>query len=91
MKGKACSAEFMRRLERMGAVHEGKHKDLVKFISHQTCISASQVQRLVNTFGLREKIRDIADLSEDPYPSIFIECLSAPDPEALAIKAIEEE
>lgn len=26
MRGKACSAEFMRRLERMVEVHEGKHK-----------------------------------------------------------------
>jgi hypothetical protein len=89
--GKACSAEFMRRIERMVQAHEGKKQDLVKFIAHQTCISPSQIYRLVQVVNLKKEIRDIAKTEEEPQPSILIESLTAPNPIAMATKAIEEE
>ena len=90
MKGKACSAEFMRRLEGMVEVHEGKHKDLVKFINHQTCVTPQHVNLLLRSIELRNKLNDIIHFSEEPQPSILIECLTAPDPKALALQAIQE-
>ena len=88
MRGKACSAEFMRRLERMVAAHEGKHKDLVKFVTHQTCIKPNHTNMLLRSLELEKSL--ISVISEKPHPSILIECLSVKNPKALAIKAIEE-
>ena len=91
MRGKACSADFMRRIERMVQSHEGKHKDLVKFITHQTCISPNQIGRLLRTVKLKEEICVNAHFTEEPQPTILVEALSAPDPVAMATQAIEEE
>ncbi len=86
-RGKACSAEFMRRLERMVTAHEGKHKDLVKFIAGQTCLQSSTIYQLVQTLNLQN---ELSEYSEKPQPGVLIQCLSAPNPKALAIQAIEE-
>lgn len=71
MRGKGCSAEFMRRIERMVQAHEGKHKDLVKFISHQTCISPVQITQLLRTVKLKEEIFVNKDFQEEPQPTIL--------------------
>ena len=73
----------------MVSAHAGKHKDLVKFITHQTCLKPTQTTQLLREIELEKSL--ISEISEKPHPSILIECLSAPDPKALAIKAIEEE
>jgi len=75
----------------MVAAHEGTHKDLVKFISGQTCISPHTIRYLVRSLELKTKIADIGHLTEEPQPNILVEALVAPDPEALALQAIEEE
>ena len=61
---------------------------LVKFIAHQTCISPMQIRKLVRVLELKTIVID--RFSEEPQPSILAEALTAPDPEALAIQAIEE-
>jgi len=71
----------------MVAAHEGKHKDLVKFISGQTCIGVRQVQRLVSGYQLEREITRVSafsEYSEKPQPGILIQCLSASDPVTLA-------
>ena len=78
-----------RPIERMVEAHEGKHKDLVKFITHQTCISPMQIRKLVRVLELKTIVID--RFSEEPQPSILAEALTAPDPVALVIQAIEEE
>jgi N6-adenosine-specific RNA methylase IME4 len=91
MRGKACSAEFMRRIERLVVASEGqKRKDLVKFISQQTCISPPQIRRLIRVVELGKTI-DIDRFPERPQPSVLMEALQAPDPVALAVQAVEEE
>ena len=77
-----------RPIERMVEAHEGKKQDLVKFISGQTCLRPSTIYQLVQVLSLGN---EISEYSEKPQPGILIQCLSAPDPKALAIKAIEEE
>ena len=76
----------------MVTAHEGKHKDLVKFIAGQTCLGTRQVQDLVRGYQLEQEITRISAFSEAErtQPSIFIACSGAPDPVALAKKAIEE-
>ncbi len=93
MKGKACSAQFMKRIEGMVEAHEGKHKDLVKFIAGQTCLKPRQVQQLVKGYQLEQEITQLPAFSvgERIQPTIYIECLGAPDPVALATQAIEED
>lgn len=76
MRGKACSAEFMRRFERMVATHEGKHKDLVKFITHQTCLNPTQTTQLLRSIELEKSL--ISEISEKPHPTILAESLVAP-------------
>jgi len=76
----------------MVAAHEGKHKDLVKFIAGQTCLGIRQVQRIVSGYQLQQKITTLPSFSETErtQPTIYQECLSAPEPEALAKQATEE-
>ena len=71
----------------MVEAHEGKHKDLVKFIAGQTCLQSSTIYQLVQTLNLEKKL---SEYSEKPQPGVLIQCLSAPDPLALAKQAIEE-
>ncbi len=59
MRGKACSAEFMRRIERMVEAHEGKKQDLVKFISGQTCLRPSTIYQLVQVLSLGNEISEL--------------------------------
>jgi len=73
------------------AAHEGKHKDLVKFISHQTCITPHTIRQLVRSLELKTKVSVNGRLTEEPPPTILVEALAAPDPEALAIQALEED
>jgi len=75
----------------MVKAQEGKRKDLVKFIAHQTCISPVQIYKLVASLELKKKILDIENIVEDPQPSILVESLTAPAPVAMATKAIEED
>jgi hypothetical protein len=75
----------------MVSAHEGKHKDLVKFIAHQTCISPGHISKLVRVVKLKDEISVNADFPEEPQPTILHEALSAPDPLAMATQAIEEE
>ena len=63
----------------------------MKFIAHQTCISPSQIYRLLQVSELGKEIRVNAKIQEEPQPTILIEALSAPDPVAMATQAIEEE
>ena len=67
----------------------GKHKDLVKFISHQTCLDTTQTTQLIRTIELEKSL--LTKISEKPQPTILMECLAATDPQALAIQAIEED
>lgn len=67
----------------------GKHKDLVKFISHQTCLKPDHTNKLLRVLELEKT--SVPTNSEKPHPDILIECLTAPDPKALAIQAIEED
>ena len=69
--------------------HEGKKKDLVKFITHQTCLKPTQTTQLLRSIELEKSL--ISEISEKPHPSILIEALPAPNPKALALKAINEE
>jgi len=75
----------------MVQAHEGKHKDLVKFISHQTCINPIQIRQLIRVLDLKEKICVNTSFQEEPQPTILVEALPAPDPVAMATQAIEEE
>ncbi len=75
----------------MVKAQEGKRKDLVKFIAHQTCISPVQIYKLVASLELKKKILVNENMPEEPQPSILVESLTAPDPVAMATKAIEEE
>jgi len=75
----------------MVKAQEGKRKDLVKFIAHQTCISPSQIYRLVQVVNLKKEIRVNTKIEEEPQPTILVEAVSAPDPVAMATKAIEED
>ena len=43
MRGKACSAEFMRRIDCLVKAHNGSRKELVKALTHQTCLKQVQV------------------------------------------------
>jgi len=64
--------------------HEGKHKDLVKFIAHQTCISPVQITQLL-TVKFKEEIfvnKDFKqgininnDFTEDPHAVAFQKCV----------------
>ncbi len=76
----------------MVAAHEGKHKDLVKFIGHSTCLQERQVYDLVNGLSLKKEVLRISSIPQPEriQPSIYIECLGAPDPVALAKQALEE-
>ena len=74
----------------MVAAHEGKHKDLVKFISHQTCLQERQVYNLVGGLNLEKEVLQVTAITERPQPTIFVESLPAPNPKALAKQAIEE-
>lgn len=100
MRGKACSVEFMRRLEKMIKAagfngHErpakrGEVRPIVKMIAGQICLKESTVYDLVRVLGLANAIRGTANISdEQPWPTILSECLAAPDPEQLALEAIE--
>ena len=75
----------------MVKAQEGKRKDLVKFITHQTCISPSQIYRLVQVLELKKEIRVNTNFVEEPQPTILVEALPAQDPVALATQAIEED
>jgi len=75
----------------MVKAQEGKRKDLVKFIAHQTCISPSQINKLLRTVELKEELRVNAHFIEEPQPTILVEAISAPNPVAMATKAIEED
>ena len=91
MRGKACSVEFMRRIQRLRDASEGqKPKDIVKFISAQICISTPNVRKLLRVNDLAKTIH-MDRFPGSPWPSILRECLSAPNPEALARRAIEGE
>lgn len=81
----------MRRLERMVEAHQGTRQELVKMLSHQTCIQPRQVYNLVKAIDLQKEILQVPTITERPQPTILIECLPAPDPVALAKVAIEEE
>ena len=87
----SCLEHSLPSIERMVAAHEGKHKDLVKFIAHQTCISPGHISKLVRVLKLKDEISVNADFPEEPQPTILHEALGAPDPVALATQAIEEE
>jgi len=75
----------------MAAEHEGKHKDLVKFISHQTCINPHTIRQLVRSLELKTKVSVTGRFTEESQPTILVEALAAPNPEELAIQAIEED
>ena len=81
----------MRRLERMVAAHEGKHKDLVKFIAGQTCLDPHTIRQLVRSFELKAKMSVTGRLTEEVQPTVLIEALAAPNPEELVMQAIEED
>jgi hypothetical protein len=101
MRGKACSAEFTRRIDRMveaaggleGATRRGALRPLVQLISHQTCLKETQVYQLLRARELRLALEREFQISEIPQPSILIEALAAPEPDRpeLARRAIEEE
>ena len=80
-----------RRIEKMVKAQEGKHKDLVKFITHQTCISPVQIYKLVASLEIKKKILVNENFTEEPQPTILAEALSATDPVAMATQAIEGE
>jgi N6-adenosine-specific RNA methylase IME4 len=90
MRGKACSAEFMRRIRQMMEMHEGKRKELVNFIAHQTCLKPRQIYNLVACEDLRREICRYLQ-NDEPHPTILIEALRSPDSGALALEAIENE
>ena len=91
MRGKGCSAEFMRRLERMVAAANGKtKKELVQAICHQTCLNQVQVYQLLRVLQLEDQLsKEKVQLPEKPQPTILIEALSAPDPVGLVKNAID--
>ena len=74
----------------MVAAHEGKHKDLVKFISGQTCLQERHVYKLVAGLTLEKEVLPLTAISERPQPTIFAEALDSPNPKDLAKQAIEE-
>ena len=53
-------------------------------------VKPSQIYRLVAAEELRTKLSRYRE-NEEPQPSILVECLAAPDPEVLALEAIENE
>jgi len=89
-RGKACSAEFMRRLEKMVEANNGKHKDLVKFIAGQTCLDPHTIRQLVRSLELKAKVSVNGRLTEELQPTVLVEALAAPNPEELATQALEE-
>ena len=88
MRGKACSVEFMRRLDKLVQAGNGRpHKELVKFLVRQTCLGQSQINDLLRVLELEN---ELSGYPEKPQPTILVECLGAPYPVALATQAIEE-
>lgn len=64
MRGKACSAEFMRRLEKMvkaagglkAATKRGALRPIVQAISHQTCLKERTVYQLLQVLNLERSV-----------------------------------
>jgi len=75
----------------MVAAHEGKHKDLVKFIAGQTCLDPHTIRQLVRSFELKAKMSVTGRFTEELQPTVLIEALAAPNPEELVMQAIEED
>ena len=89
MRGKVCSAEFMRRLEKLVQAGNGRtHKDLVKFIASQTCLTRDTIRNNLRALALKAEMGVTAQ--NDTWPTILTESLDAPDPLALATQALEE-
>lgn len=74
-----------------GATKYGALRPLVKTISAQTCLKERQVYDLLGALRLERDVLRISANAERPQPSILVECLPAPDPLALACRALEEE
>ena len=75
MRGKDCSAEFMRRIDCLVKAHNGSRKELVKALTHQTCLKQVQVYQWlrlsdVNYFFRLTTIR-IAGLAGSIYGCSF--------------------
>ncbi len=43
-------------VKRMVEAHQGKHKDLVKFMAGQTCLKPNTIRNLLRTIDLQAKI-----------------------------------
>src|SRR5262245_46361710 len=80
MRGLACSAEFMRRCEKLArqaawdpAVNRDRgRKHVVDSLSHHYCIGKAEIYRLLTAARLRQNIiLDIENSDEVPHPSIF--------------------
>jgi N6-adenosine-specific RNA methylase IME4 len=104
VRGKACSVEFMRRIEKMvhaaggleDATKRGALRPIIRAISGQTCLKENTVYKLIRTLSLEKDVQKVIcgtanNLDEKPWPTILAECLQAPDPVTLARKAFEEE
>ncbi len=65
MRGKACSAEFMRRIDRLVKAHNGSRKELVKALTHQTCLKQVQVYQLLRSLELEMQLIGKFQISEN--------------------------
>jgi hypothetical protein len=90
----------MRRIEKMvqaaggleAATKPGALRPLVQMISHRTCLRQSQVYDLLRALKLEQEVFRVTGIPpERSQPTTFIEALRAPDPVALATRAIDEE
>jgi hypothetical protein len=97
---RSCSPEFMQRIEKLvnaagglpPAGTRGALKPLVQGIARQTCHKEKTIYHLLQTLRLERSVILGAENStpERPIPTVVRECLSAPDPLALANEAVEE-
>ena len=72
----------------MVAAHQGKRKDPVQFITHQTCLKPSQIYDLLAAEGLREKLCGYPQ-NEEPQPTILIEALRGVIPPSRMVGACD--
>ena len=65
MRGKACSAEFMRRIDCLVKAHNGSRKELVKALTHQTCLKQVQVYQWLRSLELEKQSIGKFQISEN--------------------------
>lgn len=98
MRGKACSAEFMRRFERLAVAagwqphaKRGRLKPVVQALSHQFCLDDMTIYHLLEGIVLQKRVISVTGNTEVPHPTILTEAVRAgPQAEQVAKQAIEE-